>query len=325
VKTGQSYSQQIKSEALRLGFSDCGISAADFLPLEAKRLTSWLDNGCHAGLSYMENHFDLRTDPRLLVESAKSVVSVILNYYPPQKQTDPEAPVIAKYAYGKDYHRVMRKKLKSLLTFTSELIPDCRGRVFTDSAPVMEHAWASRAGLGWIGKNSLLLSSRFGSFVFIGEMIITAELRYDEPINDMCGSCRNCIISCPTGAIIADRVVDAGRCISYHTIENKTPEMPEQFKDKFHNRVFGCDICQDVCPWNRKITPHEVKEFNPHPDLPGMTKNDWHTIDEDKFNRLFRGSAVMRAKFEGLKRNLGFLRESVSQRHQPFLFKGTHF
>jgi epoxyqueuosine reductase len=309
VKAVPSYSQLIKSEALRLGFNDCGISQAGFLPLEAERLKSWLSKGYNAQLSYMENHFEKRTDPRLLVESAKSVISVILNYYPAQVQSDPEAPVIAKYAYGKDYHNIVRKKLKSLLNYTCELIPGCEGRVFTDSAPVMEHAWASRSGLGWIGKNSLLLTSRYGSFVFIGEMIINTELDYDQPVNDLCGSCRNCITSCPTGAIVADRVVDAGKCISFHTIENKTSEIPEIFKEKFQNRVFGCDICQDVCPWNRKTTPLTTTEFIPHPELLSMSKNDWHFIDRDKFNNLFRGSAVKRAKFEGFKRNLEFLKQ----------------
>jgi epoxyqueuosine reductase len=308
VKTGQTYSRQIKSEALRLGFSDCGISAAEYLPLEAKRLTNWLEKGYNARLSYMENNFEKRTDPRQLIDGAKSVVSVILNYYPRKNQTDPEAPVLAKYAYGKDYHQVIRRKLKSLLEFTRGIIPECDGRVFTDSAPVMEHTWASRAGLGWIGKNSLLLSSRFGSFVFIGEMIITAELDYDTPVNDMCGSCRNCITSCPTGAIVEDRVIDAGRCISFHTIENKTPGMPENLRGKFQNRVFGCDICQDVCPWNRKATPHTIEEFNPHPDLLNMSKADWESISEEKFNTVFSGSAVKRAKYGGLRRNIEFLK-----------------
>ncbi len=307
--TNKTHSQLIKSEALRLGFSDCGISAAGYLESDARHLEDWLARGRNAGLSYMENNFEKRTDPRKLVEDARSVVSVILNYYPPEKQADPDAPVIAKYAYGKDYHDVIRNKLKSLLTYTTELIPGCEGRVFTDSAPVMEHAWAGRAGLGWIGKNSLLLTSRFGSFVFIGEMIISAELEYDQPINDMCGSCRNCITSCPTGAIVEDRVVDAGKCISYHTIENKTMEMPMVLKDQFANRVFGCDICQDVCPWNRKATPHSVEEFIPPADLLSMKKADWYLIDKPKFTELFRGSAVKRAKFEGLIRNLEFLKK----------------
>jgi epoxyqueuosine reductase len=308
VKTSQTYSRIIKSEALRLGFSGCGISEAGFLHMDAERLNTWLEKGYNSGLVYMEKHFDLRTDPRRLVEGAKSVVSVILNYYPPKKQTDPEAPVIAKYAYGKDYHQVMRKKLRSLLAFTSALIPGCAGSVFSDSAPVMEHALASRAGLGWIGKNSLLLTSDFGSFVFLGEMIVTAKLGYDHPIKEMCGSCRSCITSCPTAAILENRTVDAGKCISYHTIESKTPDIPETFNGKFQNRVFGCDICQDVCPWNTRATPHHVEEFNPHPDLLTMNKNDWHHIDKDKYNGLFRGSAVKRAKFEGLKRNLDFLK-----------------
>ncbi len=307
MKNNQTYSRQIKSEALRLGFSDCGISAADYLPGEALRLKNWLENGYNAGLSYMENHFNKRVDPRKLVEGAKSVVSVVLNYYPEKEQTDPEAPVLAKYAYGQDYHQVIRKKLNALLSFTNELIPGCEGRVFTDSAPVLEHAWASRAGLGWIGKNSLLLTSRFGSFVFIGEMIVSAELEYDRPVNDMCGSCRNCITSCPTGAIVEDRVVDAGKCISYHTIENKTVEMPEELRGTFKNRVFGCDICQDVCPWNRKASAHTTEEFNPRHELLSLGKKDWYLMDKETFNNLFRGSAVERAKFEGLRRNLDFL------------------
>jgi epoxyqueuosine reductase len=308
VKTDLTYSQQIKSEALRLGFSDCGISAATALDADAERLKDWLGKGRHAGLTYMENHFEKRIDPRKLFEGARSIVSVILNYFPPKQQNHPEAPVLAKYAYGMDYHLVIRKKLKSLLKYTSELIPGCEGRVFTDSAPVMEHAWAARAGLGWIGKNSLLLSSRFGSFVFIGEMIISSELEYDQPINELCGSCRNCISSCPTGAIVEDRVIDAGKCISYHTIENKSMQMPLDLKDKFANRVFGCDICQDVCPWNRKAIPHNIPEFNPHPDLLKMSKDDWQNLDKEKFDLIFRESAVMRAKFEGLKRNLEFLK-----------------
>ena len=308
MNNGQTYSRQIKSEAIRLGFDGCGISNAEFLAVEADRLKYWLANGYNAGLSYMEKHFEKRTDPRLLVENAKSVISVILNYYPRQHQTDPEAPVISKYAYGKDYHIVILEKLKSLLSFTSELVPGCEGRVFTDSAPILEHAWAARAGLGWIGKNSLLLTRRFGSFVFLGEMIITAQLDYDKPVIEMCGSCRNCITACPTGAIISDRTIDAGRCISYHTIENKTPEIPEIFKAKFQNRVFGCDICQDVCPWNQKLTPHNVEELNPSKELMSMSKNDWYRMDKEKFTSLFKGSSVSRAKYEGLKKNLDFLR-----------------
>jgi epoxyqueuosine reductase len=308
VKTSSTYSKQIKTEAIRLGFDDCGISEAEFLPKEAEYLSNWLSNGYNGNLRYMESHSEMRTDPRKLVMGAKSVVSVILNYSPPKKQSDPDAPVIAKYAYGMDYHIVVKKKLKALLSFTNELIPGCEGRVFTDSAPVMEHAWANRSGLGWIGKNSLLLTNRFGSFVFIGEMIITAGLDYDKPVNDMCGSCRNCITSCPTGAIVADRIVDARKCISYHTIENKTEDMPEEYKGKFQNRVFGCDICQDVCPWNQKVSAHHVEEFMPDQELLAMNKNDWYLIDKDKFDTLFRKSAVKRAKFEGLKRNLDFLK-----------------
>jgi len=310
VKNEQTYSQQIKAKALRIGFNDCGISAAEYLTDDAERLRSWLEHGNHAGLSYMENNFEKRTDPRLLIDGAKSVVSVVLNYYPQKKQKNPSAPVIAKYAYGQDYHEVIREKLHTLLSFTKNLIPRCEGRVFTDSAPVMEHAWASRSGLGWIGKNSLLIHEKLGSFIFIGEMIISAELDYDKPVNDMCGSCRNCVTSCPTGAIVADRVIDARKCISYHTIENKTSEMPELLKDSFKNRVFGCDICQDVCPWNRKAIPHTTEEFLPQTKLLDMSEHEWHEMNSDSFNELFSKSAVKRAGYEGLQRNLNFLKPS---------------
>jgi epoxyqueuosine reductase len=307
VKDLQTYSRDIKSEALRLGFNACGISAADFLPLENDRLESWLANGYHGDLQYMERNRDKRTDPRNLVEGAKSVVSVILNYYPSENQTDPEAPVIAKYAYGKDYHTVIKNRLQHLLSFICELIPGTEGRVFTDSAPVMEHSWASRSGLGWIGKNSLLINTEFGSFVFIGEVIISAELAYDRPLNDMCGSCRNCINSCPTGAIVEERVIDARKCISYHTIENKTPDMPAELQGKFANRVFGCDICQDVCPWNRKARAHNIAEFEPHPSLLEMSRDEWYSMDKGKFNEVFKDSAVKRAGFEGIRRNMTFI------------------
>ena len=297
----------IKNEALRLGFDDCGVSRAEFLEEESLNLDSWLNNGYHARLGYMERNKEKRTDPRKLVEGAKSVISVILNYYPAQKQLDPDAPVLSKYAYGKDYHHVIKKKLKELLAFIRQKIPGSDGRAFVDSAPVLEHAFASRSGLGWIGKNSLLLTTHHGSFVFIGELIVNIELEYDRAVNDMCGSCRNCITSCPTGAIVADRVVDANRCISFHTIENKTELMPENLRDKFMNRVFGCDICQDVCPWNKNAKPHSTEEFTPRHDLLSMSKKEWYAIDRESFNELFKGSAVKRAKFEGLRRNLGFL------------------
>ena len=297
----------IKNEALRLGFDDCGVSIADFLKEESERLDSWLNKGYQARLGYMERNKEKRTDPRKLVEGAKSVISVILNYFPAHKQLDPDAPVLSKYAYGKDYHHVIKKKLADLLAFIRQNIPGADGRAFVDSAPVLEHAFASRSGLGWIGKNSLLLTTHHGSFVFIGELIVNIELDYDRPVNDMCGSCRNCITSCPTGAIVAERVIDANKCISFHTIENKTDSMPENLKGKFQNRVFGCDICQDVCPWNKNAKPHSTEEFHPQHDLLSMSKKEWYSIDRERFNELFKGSAVKRAKFEGLRRNLRFL------------------
>lgn len=301
------YSRLIKDEALRLGFNGVGIAAAGVLTKEAVHLENWLEKGYHAGLGYMERNTDLRTDPSRLVEGARSVICVFLNYYPQAVQSDPYAPVLSKYAYGKDYHSVMKGMLKSLLNFTVNLIPGTTGRVFTDSAPVLEHAWASLSGLGWIGKNSLLLTQEYGSFVFLGEMIITSELEYDRPVNDLCGSCRNCITSCPTGAIVAERTVDAGKCISYHTIENKTQDMPESLKDKFMNRVFGCDICQDVCPWNRTPKSHHLPELNPPPGLLKMSRDDWYSLDEAQFHSIFKGSAVKRAGFKGIERNLRFL------------------
>lgn len=301
------YSSRIKTEAIRLGFNDCGISEAGYLESDAVHLNSWLQNGYNADMAYMEKNQEKRVDPSVLVEGAKAVISVILNYFPEEQQNDPDAPVVAKYAYGKDYHFVMKEKLYHLLRYIQELIPGAKGRVFSDSAPVLEHAWARRSGLGWIGKNSLLLTTRFGSFVFIGELIVDVELEYDRPINDLCGSCRACIDACPTGAIVSEKIVDANKCISYHTIENKSPDMPSHLKDRFLNRMFGCDICQDVCPWNRKLSPHNTPDFIPDQEFLFMNRKDWFRLNEEKYNKLFKGTAIERAGFNGLKRNLGFI------------------
>ena len=299
-------SSLIKAEALRLGFDGCGISRAAYLPKDARRLKQWLNNNYQGSMAYMENHADKRVDPTKLVEYAQSVISVILNYYPSKTQEDFDAPVISKYAYGVDYHNLIRKMLKNLLRYIQETIAQATGRAFVDSAPVLDRAWAVRAGLGWIGKNTNLISPETGSFIFIGSLIIDLPLNYDDPLRDFCGDCNRCISACPTAAIIKPRIIDARRCISYLTIENKD-EINATYKDKLSNRVFGCDICQDVCPWNRKALPHQVKEFEPLPGLLEMTRSQWYEMDETQFRTLFAKSAVKRAKFSGLRRNLLFI------------------
>lgn len=304
----QEYSQMIKQEALRLGFMSCGIAKADFLEKEAPRLEQWLKKNHHGEMGYMENHFDKRLDPRLLVENAKSVVSLTLNYYSEQKQLDPTAPKISKYAYGTDYHTVIKEKLQELLAYIREHIGEVDGRCFVDSAPVMDKAWAEKAGLGWRGKNTNLISKQAGSFFFLAELIIDLDLAYDNPFpTDHCGSCTRCIDACPTDAIVAPYVVDGSRCISYLTIELKN-EIPTEFKGKMDNWMFGCDVCQDVCPWNRFSTTHQEQQFEPKENLLGLKKSDWTDLTEDVFRKVFKNSAVKRTKFNGLKRNIDFLR-----------------
>ncbi len=259
-------------------------------------------------MHWMERSVPLRKDPGLLVKNAATVISLLLNYYTPEMQEDPSAPVISKYAYGKDYHRVVKKMLKKLLTYIREEMPGVNGRGFVDSAPVMEHAWASRAGLGWIGKNSLLLNKQLGSWFFISEIIIDREIEPDKPVMESCGNCRLCIDECPTHAINLNRTVDARKCISYLTIENKE-DLPVELKDAFYNRVFGCDICQEVCPWNRKAGTHNVESLRPGENLLKMSRKEWEDMDEEKFHNLFEGSAVKRAGFQGLKRNIDFLKD----------------
>ncbi|WP_277016778.1 tRNA epoxyqueuosine(34) reductase QueG [Flavobacterium lindanitolerans] len=300
------YTQFIKSEAQRLGFISCGISKAGFLEEEAPRLEAWLKNNAHGQMGYMENHFDKRLDPTLLVDDSKSVISLLLNYYPEQTQVQ-DSYKISKYAYGQDYHFVIKEKLKEFLFSIQENIGEVSGRAFVDSAPVLDKAWAAKSGLGWIGKNSNLLSKQVGSFFFIAELIVDLELEYDIAVTDHCGSCTKCIDACPTGAIIAPYVVDGSKCISYFTIELKD-NIPQEMKGKFDDWAFGCDVCQDVCPWNRFSKPHNEPLFNPNPELLSMTKKDWEEITEETFRAVFKNSAVKRAKYDGLKRNLDFLK-----------------
>lgn len=298
----------IKKEAKRLGFLSCGISKAEFLEQEAPRLEKWLKNNMHGKMHYMENHFDKRLDPTKLVEGSKSVVSLLLNYYPSKEQHDKSAPKISKYAYGTDYHFVIKNKLKSLLHFIQENVGDVHGRVFVDSAPVLDKVWAARSGLGWIGKHTNLLTQQVGSFYFIAELIVDLDLEYDTPTTNHCGTCTACIDACPTDAIIEPYLLDGSKCISYVTIELKD-NIPAEFKGRFENWMFGCDVCQDVCPWNHFSKPHNEPLFDPNPEILSMTKNDWEDITEDVFNQLFKNSAVKRTKFSGLKRNINFLKD----------------
>jgi epoxyqueuosine reductase len=299
----------IKSEAKRLGFDFVGISKAEFLEEEAPRLENWLNKNMHGQMSYMQNHFDKRLDPRILVPGAKSVVSLLLNYFPSQTQVDETAPKISKYAYGNDYHDVIKDKLNQLLQYIKENIGEVDGRVFVDSAPVLDRAWAQKSGLGWIGKNSNLINKQSGSFFFIAELIIDLELEADGPIKDYCGTCTKCIDACPTEAIVAPQIVDGSKCISYFTIELKDA-IPADVKGKFDNWMFGCDVCQDVCPWNRFSKPHQEPQFNPASGLLEMTKKEWLELTEETFKKVFKDSAVKRTKFSGLTRNIKFITTS---------------
>jgi len=301
------YTEIIKTEAKRLGFLSCGISKAGFLEEDAPRLEAWLNKNMNGEMRYMENHFDKRLDPTLLVEGSKSVVSLLLNYYPKETQTD-DSYKLSKYAYGNDYHHVIKHKLKSLLLHIQDEIGDVGGRAFVDSAPVLDKAWAAKSGLGWIGKHSNLLTQQVGSFYFIAELIIDLELDYDHATTDHCGTCTACIDACPTEAITEPYVVDGSKCISYFTIELKE-NIPNDVKGQFNDWMFGCDICQDVCPWNKFSKPHNEPLFNPHPELLDMTKKDWEEITEDTFKKVFQKSAVKRTKFSGLERNIKFLKD----------------
>jgi epoxyqueuosine reductase len=300
------YTAKIKSAADALGFLSCGISKADFLEDEAPRLEQWLNQGHHGSMSYMERYFDKRLDPRLLVPGAKSVVSLLLNYHTDKKQADPKAPKISSYAYGKDYHFVIKEKLKELMQIIHREVGEVNGRVFVDSAPVMDKAWAAKSGLGWLGKNTNLISKKVGSFFFIAELIIDLELDYDTPVTDHCGSCTACIDACPTDALLQPYQIDGSKCISYLTIELKE-NIPTEFKGQMDNWAFGCDICQTVCPWNRFATPHDEPAFEPQEELLNLTKSEWQEMTSVVFNKVFKNSAVKRTKFEGLKRNIKFL------------------
>jgi len=297
----------IKQEAAALGFAACGIAPAARLEDEAIHLNDWLQKGYQAGMQYMQKHAELRANPELLVENAKSVIVFLYNYYP-SKMMDENSPyLISAYAYGQDYHEVIREKLNLLTAKLKTRIPDISIRGFVDSAPVLERAWATRAGLGWIGKNSMLISRRNGSYFFISELITDVELEYDQPMGgNYCGDCSRCMDACPTSAITDLRVVDANKCISYLTIENKG-EIPETFKGKYEKWIFGCDICQQVCPWNRYSTPHNESAFEPLPGLMELSLRDWEQMENEKYKILFKKSAVKRAKFAGLRRNIEFL------------------
>jgi epoxyqueuosine reductase len=305
-RNAQSNTHFIKAIATQLGFSFCGISKAEFLSEEAPKLEEWLKRGYQGKMSYLENHFDKRLDPRLLVPGAKSVVCLAYNYFPKKDLAKESDLKLAKYAYGEDYHHVVKEKLKEFIHIIQTEIGEVNGRAFVDSAPVHERAWAAKSGLGWIGKNSLLLNRQIGSFFFLAELVLDLELEPDGPIKDYCGTCTACMDACPTDAIPQPYVVDGSKCISYFTIELKE-EIPTEVKGKFENWIFGCDICQDVCPWNRFSKPHNEKKFEPHPDLGKMTKADWQEITEDVFEKLFKKSAVKRTKLAGLKRNIQFV------------------
>lgn len=300
------HSKLIKQEAQRLGFMACGISKAEFLEEEAPRLENWLQRQMHGEMGYMENHFDKRLDPRLLVPGAKSVVSLLLNYFPSEMQRD-DSYKISKYAYGKDYHFVIKQKLKELLEFIRTEIGEVDGRAFVDSAPVLDKAWAVRSGLGWMGKHSNVLSKQMGSFYFIAELIIDLDLESDTPVTDHCGNCTACIDACPTQAIVAPYQVDGSKCISYLTIELKSA-IPTEFSEKMDDWMFGCDVCQDVCPWNRFSKAHAEPLFQPNPELLGFSKNEWEELTEEVFQEIFKKSAVKRTKYAGLKRNINFIK-----------------
>jgi epoxyqueuosine reductase len=306
INNKQKYTQIIKAEAKRLGFLSCGISKAGFLEEDAPRLEKWLNQNHHGKMDYMTDYFDKRLDPTLLVPDSKSVITVLLNYYPPDFQ-NADSYKISKYAYGKDYHSVLKKKLKKLLRAIRTEIGDVSGRAFMDFAPVMEKSWAAKSGLGWIGKNANLITQKTGSFYFIAELILDLELEYDNPTTDHCGSCTACIDACPTEAIVAPYVVDGSKCISYYTIELKE-NIPQEMKGKLDDWMFGCDVCQDVCPWNRFSKAHSEPLFTPYPELLSYSKKDWEEITEETFAKVFTNSPLKRTKLEGLKRNIAFLK-----------------
>lgn len=302
INNKEKYTQFIKAESKRLGFLSCGISKAGFLESEAPSLEKWLNHQMNGQMIYMENHFDKRLDPTLLVDGAKSVISLLLNYYPSEVQ-NPDSYKISKYAFGQDYHFVIKDKLKELLFAIQTEIGEVSGRAFVDSAPVLDKAWAAKSGLGWIGKNSNLITQKVGSFYFIAELIVDLDLDYDTVTTDHCGTCTACLEACPTQAIVAPYVVDGSKCISYFTIELKDA-IPGEFQGKFDDWIFGCDVCQDVCPWNRFSKPHKEPLFNPNPEMLVWSKKDWKEITAETFNTVFKNSPLKRTKLSGLLRNI---------------------
>lgn len=303
----EQYTRLIKSFAAELGFDHCGIVKARALDEDARRLENWLNKGMHGSMQYMENHFDLRIDPSKLVPGARSVITLLLNYFPAQQQSA-NTPKISKYAYGNDYHEVIRSKLKIFLQQVKEHIGEVNGRGFVDSAPVLERTWAQKAGIGWIGKNGNLINKQSGSFFFIATLIVDLELNYDnEFVKDYCGTCTRCIDNCPTEAILPDKIIDGSKCISYFTIELKDALIPGEMKGKFDNWMFGCDVCQDVCPWNRFSRSTGEIDFTPLPEILNLSKNDWEELTEESFKSIFKNSPLKRARFEGIKRNLKFI------------------
>ncbi len=308
-KSKRELTAMIKAKAIELGFMLCGISKSEFLDEDAKNLESWLNQGYNGEMAYMSNYFDLRTDPSNLIPEAKSVISLAYNYFNDDVALNEEAPKISMYAYGRDYHKVVKKRQLALFEYIRSIAGDVQGRAFVDSAPVMEKSWAKRSGLGWIGKHSLLVSPKKGSYFFLGEIIIDLELLYDEPMQDYCGSCTRCIDACPTEAISQEGYfINASKCISYLTIELKTA-IPEPFAGKMDGWAFGCDICQQVCPWNRFSTPHNEPDFYPKPDLLDLPKSEWDDITKEQFDIAFFGSPVKRTMYEGFSRNLKFLKK----------------
>lgn len=302
------YSQLIKQKAEKFGFQSCGISKAEFLEEEAPRLEAWLNKGYHGEMQYMENHFDKRLNPTLLVDGAKSVISLSYNYFPKVKIDEINNFKISKYAYGEDYHEVIKDILKNMVAEIQEEIGEFGFRVFVDSAPVLEKAWARKSGLGWVGKNANLITKKHGSFYFLAEIICDLELEYDLAVTDHCGSCRACIDACPTQAIVSDRIVDGSKCISYATIELKN-EIPDYFNGKMDDWIFGCDVCQDVCPWNRFSAPTLQEKFAPNFQKLNFRKNEWKELTQELFSEIFKKSAVKRTKFSGLMRNINLLND----------------
>ena len=299
-------SSLIKSKAIELSFSKVGISQVTELNLEKPLYNKWLSNGYNADMQYLANNFEKRFNPELLVEKSKSVISVALNYYPKQLQKE-GLPVISKYAYGRDYHKVMKGMLKELASYINTELSPINYRIFVDSAPVLDKKWAELSGLGWVGKHSLLINKDIGSFFFLGEIILDLDLEYDKPIKNYCGTCTACIDACPTNAIVSEKVIDANKCISYQTIENKA-DIDIGLKGQFENRIFGCDICQDVCPWNSKPIPTTITDFNIKPERLNLSLTDWESLTEEQFDKLFNGTAVKRGGYKGLKRNAKFLK-----------------